>query len=209
METLVAAGIRKINPDSFLNSKFQEPVFTQLDPWHYVKRIDGQEFDLMHFYNFPEEYETTFLPYTRVADMFIACHFWDPRSPVFITKEEMKREEFKIKIIADVSCDIDGPIPSTLRASSISDPVYGYDPVNECESDPWKHGNITVMAVDNLPGELPRDASTDFGQKLLDEVIPYLLEVKKGKIIERATIAENGSLAYRFNYLEDFVHGLE
>jgi alanine dehydrogenase len=209
METLIAAGIRKINPDSFLANEFQEPVFTQLDPWHYVKRIDGQEFELMHFFNFPEEYETTFLPFTHVADMFIACHFWDPRSSAFMTKEDMKSGDFRIKIIADVSCDIEGPIPSTLRASTIVKPVYGYDPVNECESDPWEHGNITVMAVDNLPGELPRDASQDFGQKLLDEVIPYLLGVKKGQIIERATIAEKGNLTYRFNYLEDFVQGLE
>ncbi|MGC9344648.1 MAG: hypothetical protein ACP5E3_18220, partial [Bacteroidales bacterium] len=209
METLVAAGIKKVNPEEFLKKEYSEAVFTQLDPWHYVKRIDEQEFELMHFFNFPEEYQTTFPPYTKAADMFIACHFWDPRSPVFMTKEDMKSEEFRIKIIADVSCDIEGPIPSTLRASSISEPFYGYDPINENESDPWLSKNITVMAVDNLPGELPRDASKDFGQKLLTEVIPYLLGAKKGQIIERATIAEEGKLTYKFNYLEDFIQGLE
>ncbi len=209
METLVGAGIRKVNPDEFLQNKFPEAVFSQIDPWHYVKRLDGQEFELLHFFNFPEEYETTFLPYTRVTDLFIACHFWDPRSPVFMTREDMKNDDFRIKIIADVSCDINGPIPSTLRASSITNPVYGYDPVREKESDPWAPGNISVMAVDNLPGELPRDASNDFGHKLLNEVIPYLLGSKEAEIIQRATIAENGQLTEKFMYLEDFVEGLE
>lgn len=209
METLVSAGIKKVNPDEFLTKNFQEAVFTQLDPWHYVKRIDGQEFNLDHFFNFPEEYETTFLPYTRVTDMLITCHYWDPRSPVFITRNDMKREDFRTRIIADVSCDVNGPIPSTLRASTIEDPVYGYDPEDEKESDPWDHRNITVMAVDNLPGELPRDASNDFGRKLIDEVMPYLLNIKNGDIIPRATIARKGKLTEKFLYLEDFAEGRE
>jgi len=209
METLFCAGIRKVDPEEFLNDKFEEAVFSQIDPWHYVKRLDGQEFELLHFFNFPEEYETTFLPYTRVTDLLIACHFWDPRSPVFMTREDMKREDFRIKIIADVSCDINGPIPSTLRASTITEPVYGYDPFSEKESDPWLPGNISVMAVDNLPGELPRDASTDFGHKLLNEVIPCLIGTKKREIIQRATIAENGQLTEKFSYLEDYVAGIE
>lgn len=209
METLVTAGIKKVNPDEFLEENFPFPVFAQLDPWNYVKRIDGKEFELMHFFNFPEEYESTFLPYTRVAEMYVACHFWDPRSPVFMTPEDMKDKDFRIRIIADVSCDIDGPIPSTLRASSIAKPVYGYNPVAMQESDPWAPENVTVMAVDNLPGELPRDASVDFGNNLLVNVIPYLAGNKEGKIIDRATITENGKLTFRFNYLEDFVEGLE
>jgi saccharopine dehydrogenase (NAD+, L-lysine-forming) len=108
--------------------------------------------------------------------MYIACHFWDEKSPHFITKEDMKDDDFKLKVIADVSCDIDGPIASTIRASEIADPFYGYNPVTEEEGDAFDETNITVMAVDNLPGEVPRDASVDFGNDLIENVFPSLFD---------------------------------
>jgi saccharopine dehydrogenase (NAD+, L-lysine-forming) len=209
METLIAAGIKKVTHDDFLSKEFKEAVYAKIDPWNYVKRLDGQKFELLHFFNFPEEYETTFLPFTKVSDLYIACHFWDPRSPVFMTKEDMRRSDFRIKVIADVSCDINGPIPSTLRPSSIVSPFYGYDPVSESESEAFSHKNITVMAVDNLPGELPRDASRDFGERLSEEVIPYLIDNQENRIIKKASITRNGHLTEDFLYLEDYVKGLE
>ena len=209
METLNVAGFNKVNHEDFLTKEYMEAVFARIDPWNYVKRLDGQDFELLHFFNFPEEYETTFLPYTKVTDLYITCHFWDPRSPVFITKDDMRRDDFKIKIIADVSCDVNGPIPSTLRASTIENPFYGYNPVSESESEAFAHENITVMAVDNLPGELPRDASKDFGERLAAEVIPYLVGAKEGRIIKKASITINGELTDDFLYLEDYVKGLE
>lgn len=209
MEIFSSAGFKKVSPEDFLIKKYSYPVCTQLDPWYYVKRLDGQSFDLHHFYNFPEDYETIFLPFTKVADMYVPCHYWDPRSPVFITRDDMRRKDFKIKVIADVSCDINGPVPSTIRSSTIADPVYGYDPQNEMESAPYLLGNISVMAVDNLPGELPRDASTDFGDKLVTDVIPYLIGEKHGDIIERATITDHGRLSKHFTYLEDYLNGVE
>lgn len=209
METLSIIGLKKVSPKDFLNSEFSEAVYTQLDPWDYVKRLDNQKFELLHFFNFPAEYQTTFLPYTKLTDIFIACHFWDPRSPVFITRKDMQAKDFKIKVIADVSCDIKGPIPSTIRASTIADPIYGYSPETGLEADPFSPANISVMAVDNLPGELPRDASEDFGAKLIDEVIPYLIGEKQGQIIKKATITENGKLTEHFTYLEDYLNGVE
>ncbi len=134
------------------------------------------------------------MTYTSITDLLIACHFWDPRSPVFMTREDMKRPDFRIRVIADVSCDINGPIPSTIRASTISDPFFGYDPVAESESDAFGPGNITVMAVDNLPGELPRDASEDFGNKLIQEVIPYLIG-RKGRADHRKGSHRQGRTA--------------
>ena len=126
-----------------------------------------------------------------------------------MTKEDMKRPDFRIRVIADVSCDINGPIPSTLRASSIASPVYGYYPAPVKESVPFDPSNITVMAVDNLPGELPRDASDDFGNKLVQEVIPFLLGRQEGRIVERAAITRHGHLTEPFEYLTDFVQGIE
>jgi len=209
METLSAAGLKKVAHNDFLSKNFSEAVYTNIDPWNYVKRLDGQPFDLLHFFNFPEEYETTFLPYTKVSDLYIACHFWDPRSPVFMTNKDMIADDFRIKIIADVSCDINGPIPSTIRASTIASPFYGYDPFGETESEPFDQNNITVMAVDNLPGELPRDASADFGKRLSEEVIFHLIENSGSKMIERACITKDGELTPSFNFLEDYVKGIE
>lgn len=208
-ESLSAVGIQKVSPQKFLNEDFKEPVYTLLEPEDYVKRLDGQKFDLQHFFNFPDAYQSIFLPYTKVADIYIPCHFWDPHSPVFMTKQDLKAPDFSIKVIADVSCDIDGPIPSTIRPSTIADPVYGYNPKTGSEDEAFASGNITVMAVDNLPGELPRDASQDFGNNLLKEVIPYLLGAKEGRIIERASIAKNGALTKEFSYLNDYLLGLE
>ena len=112
-----------------------------------------------------------------------------------------------MKVIADVSCDIDGPIPSTIRASTIAEPLYGYDPGSEKETEPFAEGAVTVMAVDNLPGELPRDASEDFGRMLMESVMPALLEDDKDGIIRRAVIAEDGKLTEHFSYLQDYVEG--
>jgi alanine dehydrogenase len=174
-----------------------------------VKRKNGKPFDLQHFFDHPAEYESTFYPFTKVTDLFIACHFWDPDSPVFMTPDDMKEPDFKMQVIADVSCDIDGPIPSTLKASTIADPFYGYDPETGQEADAFDPRNITIMAVDNLPGELPRNASEDFGKALLDNVLPSLLGEDREGIIERATVAKNGKLTPQFSYLQDYLEGKE
>ena len=141
--------------------------------------------------------------------MFIPCHFWDPKSPVLLTRRDLIGGTVPIRIIADISCDIDGPIPSTIRASTIADPFYGYDPVTGLESEPFRNDSITVMAVDNLPGELPRDASTDFGDALAEHVLPELLDLKDTGMMERAAISEKGQLTKRYAYLQDYLHGKE
>ena len=208
VEVLEALGLPRISPGDFLAEHTREG-YTQLDPQYYVRHRDKKEFDLEHFFSFPGEYENNFIPYTRSADIFIACHFWDPRSPVLMTRKDMQDEAFRIRIIGDVSCDIDGPIPSTLRASTIAEPLYGYDPESGRETDPFKKGAITVMSVDNLPGELPRDASEDFGNKLLSDVIPSLVGQGDPLIVQRASITEDGSLTGYFSYLQDYVDGKE
>lgn len=208
-ETLSHLNLKKVSPQDFLAKTFNEPVICQIEPEHYVKHKDGKTFDLPNFFCQPSEYVSTFLPFTKVTDIFIPCHFWDPRSPVFMTKEGMRAKDFKMSVIADVSCDLIYPVPSTLRASSIASPFYGYNPVTESEDDAWKPGMITVMAIDNLPGELPRDASQFFGEKLLNNIFPSLFGNDEDGIIERATIVKNGTLTDRFSYLADYASGKE
>ena len=189
-----------------ISKEFDVPVVCQIGPDKYTKNIRGASYSFNNFTNHPEDYESAFLPYTRVTDIFIACHFWDPRSPYFFTKDDMKKPDFRISVVADISCDINGPIPSTLRASTIADPFYAYNPQLETEEKAFSQpANITVMAIDNLPGELPRDASMDFGKMLMNSVLHDILTQTESPMVEKATIINNGILMPRYSYLEDFI----
>ena len=205
METLGELGLEVVPPGNYLQDEFGKPVICRIDPWDYVRRTDGERFELAHFFRHPEMYESTFKPYTKVTDLFIACHYWDPRSPVFMTPSDMREPDFHMRVIADVSCDIRDPIPSTLRASTIAEPFYGYDPLTETETPPFDLRSITVMAVDNLPGELPRDASVDFGSLLAEKILPPMLGSDPDGIMKRATIIRKGKLTEHFSYLEDYL----
>jgi alanine dehydrogenase len=208
MEILKAAGIQEVSPLRFLKGKAKNAVFSRLDPWHYTRHVGGKEFEFSHFVEHPTEYENTFLPYAKLASIYIACHFWDPDSPILLSKKDLQESTIKIQVIADISCDINGPIASTIRASTIADPVYGYKPVEGVETlNPYDKDAITVMAVDNLPGELPRDASENFGSALIENVIPYLLNDDSEGILGRATIVKNGALSEKFSYLKDYLNG--
>jgi saccharopine dehydrogenase (NAD+, L-lysine-forming) len=209
LEILKEAGIREVEPGAYLSGNFNEAVFTRLDPWHYARRKDGTDFDFGHFMQHPELYENNFLPYGARSDVFIACHFWDPRSPVMIPPDAWTGGHLTVSLVADISCDIDGPIASTIRASTIADPYYGYDPATGKEVNPFTPGAVTVMAVDNLPGELPRDASSDFGKALTEHVIPELLGERNTGMIQRATIAAAGALTPPYIYLSDYLEGRE
>jgi alanine dehydrogenase len=207
METLGCLDLKEVLPEAFLHESFEEAVVCRIDPWDYVRRKDREAVTLDHFFRHPGAYESTFKPYTKVTDLFIACHYWDPGSPVFMTTTDMREPDFHIRVIADVSCDINGPIPSTIRASTIANPFYGYDPWTESETPPFDLRSITVMAVDNLPGELPRDASEDFGKMLLEKVIPSLVEGDREGIIRRATIINEGELSADFSHLRSYLQG--
>lgn len=207
IETLGVANVVEVSPGEYLNSEFSVPVFCRIGPENYTKHKLGKPFVFHEFVRSPHDYKSIFLPYTRVTDILMTGHYWDPGSPVFFTKEDMKKPGWKISIIADISCDIDGPIPSTLRATTISDPFYAYNPFLETEEPAFSRmTNVTVMSIDNLPGELPRDASLGFGKQLMGDVIHDLLTENNSPMIERATILKNGELTPKYLYLSDYLH---
>jgi saccharopine dehydrogenase (NAD+, L-lysine-forming) len=207
IETLGIANVVQVTPEDYLNRDFNVPVFCQVRPENYASHKKSLKFNFRHFIKFPQEYESTFLPYTKVTDILITGHYWDPRSPVFFTKEDMKKPDFRISVIADISCDIKGPIPSTIRATTISDPFYAYNPFLEIEEPAFSElTNITVMSIDNLPGELPRDASVDFGKQLMSNVLHDLLSEITSPMIERATILRDGKLTTGYNFLNDYLN---
>ena len=208
IETLNICNMVQVNVDDFLTRTFDVPVFCQIGPGNYVKRKDGLEYSFNHFLSNPANYESAFLPYTKVTDILITGHYWDPRSPCFFSKDDMKRDDFRINIIADISCDVNGPIPSTLRATTISDPFYAYNPYLEKEEPAFSRDtNVTVMSIDNLPGELPRDASQDFGRQLIGSVLYDLFTKADSQMLKKATILKNGKLTQHYEYLNDYLSG--
>ncbi len=206
IEILNKIGIKKVSVNEFLENDFNEPVFTQLLVDDYYKKSDGGEYSRKDIYNNPQDFERDFMQFAKVADMYVSGHFWDKNAPYIFTREDAKHPHFKIKTVGDVSCDIDTAVASTLRPSTIIDPIYGYNPQTENEVAFNDSDAITVMAVDNLPCELPKDASEDFGREFIDKVLPHLINDKEG-VIERATICKDGDLTYHHEFLRDYVNG--
>lgn len=204
-EILDHLKIKEISDALYLTSKFTEPVYVMADVMEYAKRKDGKVGDKWEFYKDPSGYEGNFMPYAKETDVFIAGHFYGNNAPYLFTREDAKSPDFKINLVADISCDVDGPVASTLRASTIADPFYGYDPRTEKEVAFNAQDAITVMAVDNLPCELPKDASEGFGEMFLENVIPAFFNGDERGILKRAKITENGKLTERFSYLQDYV----
>ena len=200
-------GLQRVAPKDYLEKTFSKAVYTQLHSKDYIKHKEGKTFVKAHFYKNPENYIADFKAYSNVSDMMINGIFWNNKAPVFFTREDMADPGFNIKVIADVTCDIApvSSIPSTIKASTIANPVFGYDPKIGEEVAPYQQGAIDMMTIDNLPSELPRDASTAFGEMFIKEVFPHLL-APKSALIERASIAINGELGPHFQYLEDFVN---
>lgn len=206
-EMLQAMGIKSVSVQEYLNNTFREPVYCKIDVLDYNKRYDGKVIDVFDFFNNPQDYESNFMRFAKVTDYYIAGHFYGDGAPYLYTRNDVKSPDFNIKVVADISCDVDGPVATTLKASTIADPIYGYDPISESEIDYKNENAITVMAVDNLPCELPQDASEGFGEMFLQHVIPAFFNNDADGILQRAQITENGKLTERFSYLQDFGDG--
>lgn len=208
METLSNChNLQKVSPDDYLARDYNEPVVCQIGPQHYVRHKDGRAFDFNYFMNHPEDYDSDFLKYARVTDVLITAHYWDPKSPVFFNAEDVEKPDFRISVIGDISCDIGGPVPTTLRATTIAEPFYSYNRHKHCEEEAFSNpDNITVMSIDNLPGELPRDASGDFGRQLIDHVLHDMFMENDSAMIQRATITSGGKLEPQYGYLSEWVN---
>jgi len=202
-EILNKLNIKKVSKEDFLNKDFISPVYTSLTAVDYYESLDSQSFSKEDLYKNPGQYKSCFSKYLINADMLITGHFYDSKAPFLLQKKDIVKVK-KLKVVADISCDIDGPIACTIRPSKITSPIYGYNPMTFKEDDFCNDEVIAVMAVDNLPCELPKDASVYFGEELIKKVIPNFLKDEDG-IIRRATITKSGSLTENFKYLKDYV----
>lgn len=207
LEILHHLNLKEVSVEAFLNENFDGPVFCRVNYTDYYQKKDRKPYTSSDFFERPSDFESNFMRFAQVTDFFIAGHYWDSESPFLFTREDARKKDFKIKVVADISCDIDGPVASTIRPSTIADPIYGYDPATEKETTFDAPGAITVMAVDNLPCELPKDASTDFGNEFIKNILPAFFNGDKDGILQRGTIAEKGQLTSDYTYLQDYVNG--
>lgn len=204
-EVLDAIKIKKVSTADFLSKKYASAVYTQIEVDDYYQTLDGASFVKTDFYKNPQVFVSDFEKFSEVAEIFIAAHFYGNNAPPILTNEMLKSHKCNLKVVADVSCDVQGPIACTLRASTIAEPIYGYLPSEDKEVDYFHPAAIAVMAIDNLPCELPKDASEGFGDMFLKHVVPAFFNNDKDGILERAQITDNGKLTSRFSYLEDYV----
>jgi saccharopine dehydrogenase (NAD+, L-lysine-forming) len=206
-EILAAFNVLKVPVDEYLHTPdFENPVYARLEPGAYNKRKTGKDFDLAHFFKHPETYSGNFSRFCKTTDLLIMAAYWDPRAPVLFNIEEMRKDNFRIRTIADITCDINGSVPSSIRTTTHEEPYYDFNPQTEKEEEAFSNpSNITVMTIDNLPCGLPRAASVDFGTNLINKVIPRMVHGDEDDIITRATIAAGGKLTAGYNYLSDWV----
>ena len=204
-EILDAIKIKEVTVENYLTKNYTQAVYTQIDVLEYNKRKDGKELDFIDFFDNPQDYVSNFERFTKVSDILITGHFHANAAPAILTQEMLQANDCKIKVVADISCDVNGPIACTLRSSTIENPFYGYLPSENKEVDMFHPAAIVVMAVDNLPCELPKDASEGFGEQFLEHVVPAFFNSDKNGILQRAKITEKGKLTPRFSYLQDYI----
>ena len=209
VEILQTIGVKNVDVKSYLNGEFDHPVYVQLDSEDYNINTEGV-FDINDFYQNPSKYKSNFHRFLPITDMLIAGAYWDPNAPVLFTKEDLRSSNFNIKIIADITCDIEGSIPSTIRPSTISEPFYDIDRETNTEVLPFEDTeNLSVMAVDNLPCELPRDASRDFGNQLIENITSFFQTGINDAVEKGAITTLDGELADEYQYLSNYVKGEE
>lgn len=206
LEILKHLHIREVEPRAYREEKFNEPVFTNLKNDDVYQRIDRSEWDNQHFYNNHESYESIFNPYTKQTDMLINGMYWESTLPALFRKNDTKEKGFRIRVIADITCDVEGSVPITMKATSIHHPVLGWDYRRMEECEPFLEDTIDVMAVTNLPTELPADASRDFGEVLSAEIVPLLLSDDPDGVLKNATLTQNGQLTEKYSYLKEFAY---
>jgi hypothetical protein len=203
-EILDFMKIKEVSVNDYLEKEFNYPVYTNIDVLDYNHSVKAEN-TIENFYKNPELFLSTFSKFNAVTDIFFAGHYHNPKAPKLISNNDISNNDFNIKLIADISCDIDGPIASTIRPSTINKPLYGFHKINLEECDYLDNESLVVMAVDNLPCELPRDASEMFGEMFFNHVIPSFFNNDKEKILHNSRITHNGNLTPRFRYLIDYI----
>lgn len=206
-EVLEQMKLKECSPQEFISQPPRNAYFTQLTSWDLYHRKDGGPWDIQHFYNNHEAYcceFDNFLPYT---DILINGIYWEESMPPLFAVKDTKQSNFAIKVIADITCDVQGSVPITMEATNIYYPTFGWSKSEQKQVAPFGEDTVDIMAVTNLPTELPKNASEEFGSLLLEHILPLVARRDKQSILKRATITSKGKLTKNYEYLTDFVNG--
>ena len=208
LEIMNLMGIHEVEPDDYLVRRFSYPVYTQLKGTDlYVNKITGK-YSRIEFHEHPSAYACKFLPYAAQTDILLNGIYWDKTVPRLFEKTDVKEDDFIIQTIADFTYDFNGSLPINAGDQTIEDPIYGIDRNTLKKTAPYLPGSIDIMAVGNLPNELPRDASRYFGEQLIKFILDDLIK-GSSVIIERATMTKEGHLTEPYLYLKDYAEGKE
>ena len=206
LEVMNLMGVIEVEKEEYLSREFSYPVYVQLKGADlYAHRKTGT-YSRDDFHHHPSDYRCLFDQYIPHTDILMNGVFWDVSVPRLFTAGRVSQKDFRISVIADVTDDSNGSVPINLGDQSIENPVYGVDRSTLEKTAPYLSGSVDVMAVGNLPNELPRDASKYFGEQLIKYILPDLLG-GGSKIIEGGTILKGGKLTEKFRYLEDYAAG--
>lgn len=203
LEIMNLMEVIEVEPAEYLSREFTYPVFTQLKGADLYRPKRGTKYDREEFHADPSKYECLFGPYAQVSDILMNGIYWDKGVPRLFENEDLRDPQFSIRTISDITDDKNGSVPCNLGDTPIEDPVYGVDRMTLHKTVPYIETSVDVMAVGNLPNELPRDASRYFGEQLLKHIFTDLVG-SGSAIIERATMVRAGKITGPYQYLEEY-----
>ena len=205
IEIMNLMDVQEVEADEYLTREFAYPVYVHLKGASLYQHKKNKNYAREDFHLHAENYNCTFLPYAFQTDILMNGVYWDTNIPRLFEMDDLKKTGFRIETIADITDDTAGSIPCNLGDASGTDPVYGVDKLTGEKTKPYLNSSVDVMAVGNLPNELPRDASRFFGEQLIKYILADL--IKGGSnIIENATILKHGQLTRGFEYLHDYAY---
>jgi saccharopine dehydrogenase (NAD+, L-lysine forming) len=202
VEVMNLMGVTEVEPDEYVERNFSYPVYVQLKGADLYTHKQLKTYKRDHFHNNPSEYRSRFLPYTHCTDILMNGVYWDVDVPRLFEKTDID-DAFTITTIADITDDTNGSVPINIGDQTIQDPVYGINKNNFEKTAAYLPNAIDVMAVGNLPNELPRDASQYFGEQLIKYVLNDVL-TNSSEILERATITKLGMLTPNYAYMQAY-----
>lgn len=205
-EVMEQLDLKRVSEEEFLLNPNEKGVYVHIDTPQMYKRIQDGKFDKSEFYSSPELYTSNLEQYALSANLYIAAHLWNAKNPILLNQSFFLNNR-NCSVVADISCDLNGPIACTIRASKIADPVYGYDVVTGLETSYENDQAVAVMAIDNLPCELPKDASEDFGSEIIKNILPRLIHEDDGVLATGRETTKEGTLTAAFEYLSDYAIG--
>ena len=203
LEIMNLLGIHEVEPDEFLEKEFTYPVYVHLKGADLYVHKETGKYLRNDFHANPQNYNCRFTDYLSQTDILMNGIYWEKNIPRLFDMEDLQRKDFRIKTIADITDDRNGSVPCNLGDSIIADPVYGVDRNSFERTAPYLPNSVDVMAVGNLPNELPRDASRYFGEQMIKYVLDDI-RLGGSRTIDKATLIKSGKLNEPFMYMHEY-----